>query len=121
MAYNILQMMCSFTTKDFWFLLSPRLKTKPGSTDKTFQLCHRVNYFYPGTALVLITGDIKKLHLSGSKDKILLLKDSTIPASVLESLSYTAICHWISQISSFIPDKHCDCNLDKKIMTESHQ
>lgn len=79
MAYNILQMMCSFTTKDFWFLLSPRLKTKPGSTDKTFQLCHRVNYFYPGTALVLITGDIKKLHLSGSKDKVFLLKDSTIP------------------------------------------
>lgn len=69
MAYNILQMMCSFTTKDFWFLLSPRLKTKPDSTDKTFQLCHRVNYFHPGIALMLITLDIKKYTFLAAKAK----------------------------------------------------
>lgn len=69
MAYNILQMMCSFTAKDFWFLLSPRLKTKPDSTDKTFQLCHRVNYFYPGIALMLITLAVKKYTFLAAKTK----------------------------------------------------
>jgi len=61
----------------------------------------------------------KKIHLSGSKDKILLLKNSTIPTPT--SFRVGDVLHFYFRGLFFVHYKYHNCNLAEKIKTKPRQ